>query len=86
MSDHPLTTKELADRLGVSPRRIRLIAREEGIGTKVGGIWLFTRSEYDQLVQDRISRKSWRMTNPPVYANEVFGVTPPGPSDPQNDA
>jgi hypothetical protein len=39
-----LTTKQVAERLGVNPSRVRQIAGA-GIGTKIGRDWMFTEEE-----------------------------------------
>ena len=42
-----LTTDEAAERLGLSAVRIRQLANDGRIGTKIGRDWLFTAEELD---------------------------------------
>lgn len=40
-----LGTKEAAEKLGVSERRIRFLCQTKRLGTKVGGNWIITEEE-----------------------------------------
>lgn len=44
-----VSAEAAAGSLGVSPRWVRGLAEERGIGRKVAGRWLFTPDEVDQL-------------------------------------
>lgn len=45
-----LTTSEVADRLGVSPRRIRALAKSRKLGQQISrGTWLFTEADIEKL-------------------------------------
>lgn len=46
-----LTTKQAAERLGMTPQRIRQIAEERKIGRKMGRDWFFSTHELEQLQQ-----------------------------------
>ncbi len=44
------TTKQVADRFGVTQRRVRQLAKDRGVkGRKVGPIWVFTEAEIRQM-------------------------------------
>lgn len=44
-----LTSNEVAQRLGVNPSRVRQLAAELGIGTKIGRDWMFTDDDVTTL-------------------------------------
>lgn len=44
-----LTTGEVAEKLDLTPGRVRQIAQTEGIGSKVGRDWLFTEEDVRAL-------------------------------------
>jgi hypothetical protein len=48
-----LSTAEAADRLGVSERQMRALAKSHWIGKKEGGAWTFTETEIRKLDQER---------------------------------
>jgi hypothetical protein len=48
-----LNTAEAADRLGVSERQMRALAKSHWIGKKEGGGWTFTETEIRKLAQER---------------------------------
>ena len=48
-----LSTAEAADRLGVSERQMRALAKSHWIGKKEGGGWTFTETEIRKLDQER---------------------------------
>jgi hypothetical protein len=50
-TDTLYTTAEVAEDLGISMARLRLIAARYGIGKKVGRDWLFTDADLEQLRQ-----------------------------------
>lgn len=47
-----LTSREVADRLGVSPRRVTALAKSRTVGRQVGRDWLFSENDIAAL-QDR---------------------------------
>jgi len=44
-----LTTIEVAERLGISPSRVRRLAEVRKVGRKVGRDWHFTEADVDAL-------------------------------------
>jgi hypothetical protein len=52
------TTAEAAEHLGVSPRRVRALARRREVGQQVAGAWLFRIEDLELLKPDpRYRRK-----------------------------
>lgn len=45
-----LTTNQVAEHLGVSPRRVRAIAQQRNIGRKIGQTLTFRRAELPKLI------------------------------------
>lgn len=43
------TGPQVAERLGVNPSRVRQLAAEFGVGTKIGRDWMFTDDDVDVL-------------------------------------
>lgn len=43
------TTKEVAEELGISPRRVRALADDRGLGVRLGNSLAFSRSEIDDM-------------------------------------
>jgi excisionase family DNA binding protein len=53
-----LTTDEVAERLGVTPRRVRALAARREVGKRIGGAWLFRLEDLQLLQPDpRYKRK-----------------------------
>jgi hypothetical protein len=48
-----LSTAEAADRLGVSERQMRALAKSHWIGKKEAGAWTFTETEIRKLDEER---------------------------------
>ena len=44
-----LTTAQVAQRLAITPRQVGHLAKQHGIGTKVGRDWIFTEAEVRRL-------------------------------------
>ena len=44
-----LTTAQVAQRLAITPRQVGHLARQHGIGVKVGRDWIFTEAEVQRL-------------------------------------
>jgi len=44
-----LTTSQVAQRLNVTPRQVGHLAKQHGIGVKVGRDWIFTEAEVQRL-------------------------------------
>lgn len=44
-----MTTNQIAQRLGLNPSRIRQLAAELGVGTKIGRDWMFTADDLATL-------------------------------------
>tara|TARA_Y100001938_G_C8071838_1_gene423603 strand:+ start:828 stop:1112 length:285 start_codon:yes stop_codon:yes gene_type:complete len=58
-----LTTKQVADRYGISPRRVRKIADDRGIsGRDLGGVLVWTEEQVD-LLQPRKRGAAGHMKN-----------------------
>jgi hypothetical protein len=53
-----LTTREVADRLGITPASVTALARRGEMGRKVDGLWQFTETElrYYQQAQENRAR------------------------------
>lgn len=47
-----LTTNEVAERMGVSPRRVRALAQSRKVGQQVAGAWLFRLEDLVRLQPD----------------------------------
>jgi hypothetical protein len=45
------TSKHAADLLGISPERVRALARDLGIGQRIGRDWVFTEEDVERLRQ-----------------------------------
>ncbi len=52
-----LSTAEAADRLGVSERQMRALAKSHWIGKKEGGAWTFTETEIRKLDEERMTHQ-----------------------------
>lgn len=59
MTAGPITTKQVAERLGIDPSRVIRLAAKYGIGAKLGRDWLFTAADVDAL-RDRSTGKPGR--------------------------
>lgn len=44
-----LTTDQVGDILGVTPRRVRAIAAKRNVGRQLGGAWFFLPSDVERL-------------------------------------
>lgn len=56
-----LTTADVADRLGLTPSRVRALARSRGVGRRVGRDWLFDASDLERLRERKAGRPvGWR--------------------------
>lgn len=51
-----LTTREVAERLGVSPRRVTALAKSRDIGRQVGRDWLFSENDVAALRERKPGR------------------------------
>jgi hypothetical protein len=49
MESAMLTTSQVAQRLNVTPRQVGHLAKQHGVGTKVGRDWIFTEQEVRRL-------------------------------------
>lgn len=65
-----LTSAQLAQFLGVTDRWVRKIAINRGLGVKFGHTWMFTRSELNQLLEERKAQPDWHKKTSPL-ANEA---------------
>jgi predicted RNase H-like HicB family nuclease len=54
--DHVYTTQEVAELLGVSPRRVNALSTDRGVGTRIGKIKVFTKGDVRKLRQRRPGR------------------------------
>ncbi len=44
-----LTTAQVAQRLAITPRQVGHLAKQHGVGVKVGRDWIFTEQEVQRL-------------------------------------
>jgi hypothetical protein len=44
-----LTTAQVAQRLNVTPRQVGHLAKQHGVGVKIGRDWIFTEAEVQRL-------------------------------------
>jgi len=44
-----LTTAQVAQRLAITPRQVGHLAKQHGIGTKIGRDWIVTEQEVQRL-------------------------------------
>ena len=52
-----LTTAQVAQRLAITPRQVGHLARQHGIGVKVGRDWIFTEAEVQRLtIRPKVGR------------------------------
>jgi predicted transcriptional regulator len=59
-----MTVSQLADFLGVSERRVRKIAEQGKAGQRFGHIWVFSRQEAYELLEERKRSTDWRIKKP----------------------
>lgn len=59
MPERLYTTQQVADALGISPRRVIAIARYRGIGQQLGREWAFHEVDIDTM-RPHIHRKAGR--------------------------
>jgi hypothetical protein len=50
------TADEVADRFGVSERRVHALAQARGVGRKLRGVWLFTVEEIEAMTPGPVGR------------------------------
>jgi len=53
------TTRQVAEMLGVTPRRVRQLAISRNVGTKIGGqrgLWLFSPEDVDAMRSRPVGR------------------------------
>jgi len=51
-----LNTKQVADRLGISEPRVRVLALERRVGRKFSAIWIFAESDVEKLRPKKTGR------------------------------
>ena len=56
MPDTLYTTSEAADRLGITPGRLRQLARSGGYGQRFGRDWIFTADDLQTLERRKTTR------------------------------
>ena len=56
-AEHVKTAQEVAELANLGVHRVRVLARHRGLGREVGGVYLFTPSEVDQIVNRRDLRR-----------------------------
>jgi hypothetical protein len=59
---HIRTAAQVADLAGLTPHRVRRIARHRGIGREFHGLFLFTPEEADQIINRQDLRKKGATT------------------------
>jgi hypothetical protein len=52
-----LTTAQVAQRLAITPRQVGHLAKQHGVGVKVGRDWIFTEQEVQRLtIRPKVGR------------------------------
>jgi hypothetical protein len=60
-----LTAADVAAALGLTPSRVRALARSRGVGRRVGRDWLFGASDLERLRERTPGRPvGWRKAHP----------------------
>lgn len=76
MSDELFTTTQIAERTGRLKKTVSKIAKERGIGRKLGRDWVFTAAEVEEI--EKIDRRGGRLRrdgSPRTYTKPTELVT-----------
>ena len=62
---YDITTKEMAQKINVTPRRITALANSRGIGKKIAGAFFFRESDVERIKPGPAGNPNFKTTKPP---------------------